>query len=158
MSTWVEHSFVGQYSNHSNASLLLHTRNDFGPAASGRFDFTLLFEDTVLSIIPSVLLLLLFPLRWWSLYRQPLKVAWSPIYENKLVWPSMLDLRNTLIGYRSFSPSMQSFNSRFSFCGLCHPPSVPEPPLRLQVYHSSRGWHYAHCPMPSICDPSDHRR
>lgn len=32
--------------------------DDFGPRLKGRLDFTLLFEQTVLSILPSTLLLL----------------------------------------------------------------------------------------------------
>lgn len=59
--------------------------NDFGPAASGRFDFTILFEDIFLSIGPSVLLLLAGPPRLWALYKQPLKVKKSALHESKLV-------------------------------------------------------------------------
>lgn len=46
--------------------------DEFGPIISRAchrgFDFTLLFEQSVLSIGPSALLLLLFPIRVWTLY------------------------------------------------------------------------------------------
>ena len=45
--------------------------NDFGPAVLGcrnGFDFTLLFEQTILSLVPSLLLLLLIPFRIYQLY------------------------------------------------------------------------------------------
>lgn len=49
--------------------------NTFGPHAKGcrgGFDFTLLFEETVLSIIPAVLFILIGSLRTlYSLKRQP---------------------------------------------------------------------------------------
>jgi hypothetical protein len=66
-------------------TLAQRENNDFGPAARGRFDFTILFEDVFLSIVPSVLLLLIGPPRLWALYQQPLKVKKSPLHESKLV-------------------------------------------------------------------------
>jgi len=68
-----------------NDSSRLHSRDGFGPAASERFDFTPLFEETILSIAPSAILLLLSPLRLWILRKQQLKVAKSFMYEQKLV-------------------------------------------------------------------------
>lgn len=49
------------------------------------FDFTILFEDTILSIVPSVLLLLALPFRIRALHGKPRKVTKSFLYENKLV-------------------------------------------------------------------------
>jgi hypothetical protein len=49
-----------------------------GPCAATRrdtFDFTLLFEQSVMSIGPNVLLLLIAPLRWIQLQSQPQKTA-----------------------------------------------------------------------------------
>jgi hypothetical protein len=62
----------------------LHT---FGPSINGHFDFTPLFEDSILSIIPSAFLLLVLPFRLWSLHKQPSKVKNSArvLYSNKLV-------------------------------------------------------------------------
>lgn len=48
----------------------------FGPFVSGcrgDGDFTLLFEDTVLSIVPSVCFILLSLLRLWTLYSKAAK-------------------------------------------------------------------------------------
>ncbi|KAJ5663871.1 hypothetical protein N7507_004602 [Penicillium longicatenatum] len=47
----------------------------FGPATSTGFDFTPLFEDVVLSLVPSALLLLTLPYRIISLYGQRQKVS-----------------------------------------------------------------------------------
>lgn len=70
--------------NHTTV-LARRGHNDFGPAAAGRFDFTILFEDVFLSIIPSAVLLLLGPWRIYGLSKQPLKVKSSPLHESKLV-------------------------------------------------------------------------
>lgn len=66
-------------------TLIQRQNNELGPAASGRFDFTILFEDVFLSIVPSVLLLLTGPPRLWALCKQPVKVKKSPLHESKLV-------------------------------------------------------------------------
>ncbi|CAK44606.1 P-loop containing nucleoside triphosphate hydrolase protein [Aspergillus niger ATCC 13496] len=47
----------------------------FGPVSSVGFDFTPLFEDTILSLLPSTLLLLILPYRLISLYGQQPKVS-----------------------------------------------------------------------------------
>lgn len=49
--------------------------NAFGPAAASAFDFTSLFEDAMLGILPSALLLSTLPCRILALQRQPPKVA-----------------------------------------------------------------------------------
>lgn len=62
----------------SNGSSLPATRaslESFGPATSMSFDFTPLFEDTILSLLPSALLLLILPYRIISLYGQRPKVS-----------------------------------------------------------------------------------
>ncbi|PMD29625.1 hypothetical protein L207DRAFT_615485 [Hyaloscypha variabilis F] len=62
--------------------------NTFGPHASncrGGFDFTLLFEDTILSILPISLVLLVAPSRLYYLLRRQTKVTWSPLLPLKLI-------------------------------------------------------------------------
>lgn len=63
--------------------------NSFGPfiKVPGRvtFDFTLLFEETILSILPSALLLFLIPPRILQLWRAPRKVTASYLQTVKLV-------------------------------------------------------------------------
>lgn len=52
--------------------------DSFGPHAGdcrGGFDFTLLFEEAILTILPLGLLLLVLPPRVWFLLRRPQKVA-----------------------------------------------------------------------------------
>ena len=71
--------------------------NTFGPFVDipGRdsFDFTLLFEETILSIIPSALLLLLIPLRIIRLWKSPRKVTGSYLQTAKIVnIPSCINL------------------------------------------------------------------
>lgn len=41
----------------------------FGPRFHHRFDFTLKFEHTILSILPSALLILALPVFFWTWYR-----------------------------------------------------------------------------------------
>lgn len=61
----------------------------FGPflEVPGRatFDFTLLFEETVLSIAPSAILLLLIPPRILCLWKTPRKVISSYLQTAKIV-------------------------------------------------------------------------
>jgi hypothetical protein len=68
----------------SNTSQI-YSVTSFGPTTSREFDFTPLFEDIFLSIVPSVLLLLAVPFRMLSLYRKPRKVQWSALHDHKLV-------------------------------------------------------------------------
>ena len=68
----------------SNSSSLPYG-NTFGPAEPGGFDFTTLFENTILSILPSSILLLFLPIRLLWLYSQPRKVSGSSLHGNKLV-------------------------------------------------------------------------
>lgn len=75
----------GSINMSSNASSLEYSVDTFGPTVPVAFDFTLLFEDTILSILPSALLLFVLPLRILSLRGKPRKVARSLLYENKLV-------------------------------------------------------------------------
>ena len=52
--------------------------DSFGPWAGdcrGGFDFTLFFEETILTILPLGLVLLIIPLRLWFLLKRPKKVV-----------------------------------------------------------------------------------
>lgn len=69
----------------SNHSVNGYSTASFGPTAPERFDFTPLFEDTLLSIVPSALLLLALPARLLFLRKQPRKVLRSALHSNKLV-------------------------------------------------------------------------
>lgn len=57
----------------------------FGPASDCRYDFTLLFEQCVLSAVPSAVLLLFGGPRIVYLYRQDNKTSPTPIKTIKLV-------------------------------------------------------------------------
>ena len=57
----------------------------FGPELPGHFDFSPLFEFSILSILPSALLLIALPFRLKSLYKQSRKVSRSLLHGNKLV-------------------------------------------------------------------------
>lgn len=60
----------------------------FGPFIDGcrqNFDFTLLFEQSILTIVPSIVLLILTPLRLLQLYRSNAKTLPNRIYTAKLV-------------------------------------------------------------------------
>lgn len=62
--------------------------DSFGPAISSNcrsFDFTLLFEQSVLSLLPSAIFLLVVPFRLWYLLRTNVKLLHSRLYLLKLV-------------------------------------------------------------------------
>ncbi len=72
----------------SNLSAAPNCDNSFGPAdydCNGRFDFTLLFEQSILAIVPSAVLFLAFPLRATQLAKQAPKVLQHPLSVLKLV-------------------------------------------------------------------------
>lgn len=75
-------------SNTTTASICLSADNAFGPqlkGCSGQFDFTLLFEQSILSILPSALLLLLSPLRILQLQYHDTKTRRNSWYMVKMV-------------------------------------------------------------------------
>lgn len=84
-STWIPHPRW-----YLNPIMALNTSQvysvtSFGPTTPKEFDFTPLFEDVFLSIVPSALLLLAVPFRMFSLYKNPRKVQWSALHDHKLV-------------------------------------------------------------------------
>jgi ATP-binding cassette subfamily C (CFTR/MRP) protein 1 len=71
--------------------------NTFGPWAGehcrGGFDFTLLFEEAILSVTPLVLILCVAPFRIFYLWRKQTKVSKSLLLPAKLVsqqWANMI--------------------------------------------------------------------
>ncbi|KAL2067058.1 hypothetical protein VTL71DRAFT_1482 [Oculimacula yallundae] len=70
----------------TNRSSFEHSLNSFGPTVPTEFDFTIVFENTILSIVPSTLLLLVLPFRIFALYGKSRKVSKSFLYENKLLF------------------------------------------------------------------------
>ena len=69
-------------------SLCERIDNTFGPYAGhcrGGFDFTLFFEETILSILPLVLFCFFVPFRTWYLIRKEFKVKRSLLLPFKLV-------------------------------------------------------------------------
>jgi ATP-binding cassette subfamily C (CFTR/MRP) protein 1 len=60
----------------------------FGPALQGHnvaFDFTLLFEKSILSILPSALFLIYAPLRVGRLWNEQNKAKWNRLVMGKQV-------------------------------------------------------------------------
>ncbi|KAF4779309.1 hypothetical protein HER10_EVM0002693 [Colletotrichum scovillei] len=57
----------------------------FGPQVRGYFDFTILFEQSILSILPSALFILLVPVRISSLLRNGIRVR-----SGRLLWLKLL--------------------------------------------------------------------
>lgn len=73
----------------------------FGPvvneACREHFDFTLMFEQTILSIGPSSILLLLVPLGLYSLYCSDIKILpRHSLFLSKAVMPPSAFLQRTL--------------------------------------------------------------
>ena len=64
--------------------------NTFGPWAGrdcrGGFDFTLLFEETILSITPLSILICIAPFRIFYLWKKRTKVSKSLLQVAKFVW------------------------------------------------------------------------
>ena len=74
--------------------------NSFGPyagACRGGFDFTLLFEETILFILPLVSFLLIAPFRLSYLARKQVKVVPSLLLYVKLVCRAKTPVRPTTV-------------------------------------------------------------
>ena len=136
-----------------------HTVNDystvsFGPTEQKSFDFTPLFEDTLLSIVPSALLLFIIPARLFFLRKQARKVLRSALHSNKLVRLEQIYSKINLLTRKAFScrvrlhansPSYSSHhksvsaNSRHNCSFGSHsvgcPGAVPALPLRAHPVH-----------------------
>lgn len=77
-----------------NLSSCAQIDDTFGPYAlhcRGNFDFTLLFEESILTILPLSLLLVFVPFRLLYLFRKQKKVNDGPLVHLKLVG-SLLEL------------------------------------------------------------------
>lgn len=105
--------------------------NTFGPflniTGKETFDFTLLFEETILSIGPSALLLLLIPPRILRLWKTPRKVTGSYLQTTKIVRLSPQSRNNT----NYIRPSLRSSLSSKSSMSLKFPNPRFEPVHRL---------------------------
>lgn len=72
----------------SSSACSITVENSFGPQVDGclgGFDFTLLFEETILSILPTALVLLFLPVRIVHLFRSDRKVYEGLLHNLKLV-------------------------------------------------------------------------
>jgi hypothetical protein len=88
----------------------------FDPYQGAFFDFTLLFEETILSIAPSVLLLLAVPLRILWLLRQSRKVKLGPLRSTKIVSLKFLQIKSSDQKVTSGAPgtAFSPFHSQYS--------------------------------------------
>jgi ATP-binding cassette, subfamily C (CFTR/MRP), member 1 len=73
-----------------NSSSDILAESSIGPAAPNRFDFTLVFESIVLSIVPSTLFFIIAPQRLFWLIKQPRKVTRGSRSVLKVVGTSSL--------------------------------------------------------------------
>jgi len=71
--------------NASAHPVFVHADMSFHVAEESRFEFTLLFEQSFLSVLLSAILLLCTPLRLHSLYRATHKTLFSPAETVKVV-------------------------------------------------------------------------
>ncbi|CZR69716.1 related to multidrug resistance protein [Phialocephala subalpina] len=68
-------------------SCLAGSDNSFGPAVAHecrQFDFTLCFEQIFLSLVPSLLFILLSPIRLATVFRRNIKIVSSPLHGSKI--------------------------------------------------------------------------
>lgn len=86
---------------------LLEADNAIGPVVShcrGGFDFTLLFEQAILSLVPSALVLAAAFYRLLVFYRRPTKIVTTPC----VLWVTAKQVNPTVIGRLSSTSANQS--------------------------------------------------
>lgn len=88
--------------------------NYFGPQVNGYFDFTVLFEQSILSILPTALIILLAPVRITWLLRNDIRVR-----AGKLLWLKLV-MSNSMAKQVSYNELIREGRN---FC-------VPMPPDR----------------------------
>lgn len=72
----------------SSQACLPGSDSKFGPAVAHecrQFDFTLYFEQIFLSLVPSLFLILLFPIRVVAIFRRDVKTLSTPFHGAKIV-------------------------------------------------------------------------
>lgn len=109
----------------------------FGPWAGRRrrgFDFTLLFEESILALPVSCLLILSIPVRMLQLASEKRKVIYSPLQFQKLVRSSNLDQQRLQL----MNPERCCHFRSFQYCTPC---AVGHPAL---FCHSSYADFYIH--------------
>jgi ATP-binding cassette subfamily C (CFTR/MRP) protein 1 len=89
---------VFDYHHHNELIIPLHLDADdrFGPTVVGcrdDFDFTLMFEQSILSLIPSVVLLIVSVARITQLYRCRIKTVTTPLRFCKPVSAVCYDIK-----------------------------------------------------------------
>ncbi|KFY05556.1 hypothetical protein V492_08453 [Pseudogymnoascus sp. VKM F-4246] len=108
--------------------------NSFGPffelPGSATFDFTLLFEETILSIVPSAALLLLIPPRIIQLWKAPHKVISSYLLTTKIVILAIFSIlqvvnvievsRSSLQTRASLAAALLALVATFGLCVLSY--------------------------------------
>lgn len=112
--------------------------NSFGPHLASLFDFTLTFEQTILTLLPGGIFLLALPLRLRALLRLQKCVASRQLLATKMVGNVLNDLHNILFTYpclRSSAPVSQLFSLLASSCGVYRQQTKQTPLLLVPSYH-----------------------
>ena len=141
----------------------------FGPYAQGcrgGFDITLLFQDSILSILPLGLLLIVIPFRISYLFRRKIKVDPSSWLALKLVSNSTqrcisprAHVHNTDLKpyrYRSCTQFLERYSLLSLHCGQSLRPPRPRRRLRMLSLPQSVLLHWQFFPSWSTSDPFDH--
>ncbi|KAJ5107721.1 hypothetical protein N7456_004396 [Penicillium angulare] len=122
----------GRVSSNNSSNLQHVNLASFGPGANTGFDFTPLFEDSILSLLPSALLIICLPYRIIALHRQRSKVsAGGLLYESKLAILGVFTainlallvlhiLSSSLRTKLTIATSALSFISSLGLCLLSH--------------------------------------
>ncbi|KAF4634221.1 hypothetical protein G7Y89_g3892 [Cudoniella acicularis] len=92
----------------SNFTSFESHQDSFSPIAQGHFDFTPIFENSILSILPSAILLLIIPFRLGSLFKKSPKVSRSLLRWNKLqaLLVVFTILQGTILGLYAAEPTI----------------------------------------------------
>jgi len=89
------------------AKCSIEAEQQFGPSADcyGGFDFTLFFEETILTITPTAIVLLLLPFFIYGLWKHKAKVSQTWHHGAKLVGTT------SILVCTVYTPNNQMFNS-----------------------------------------------
>lgn len=130
----IHDNYLNMGSNNTTTTTNLCGDDHFGPIVyptchNTTFDFTLLFSQTILSILPSSAFILFSIYRAYHLYHQSIKVVKSPIHPTKLLVTTVYSCLQLAIlilwsQYSHFTPVTETGSMDSSWTGLSISTSV----------------------------------
>lgn len=115
---------------------MARTDNDFGPSLPGFFDFTILFEQSILSLLPASIFILVAPLRTWTLVRRDTIVRSRNLFLAKQV--RTVESRQVITDVKRWFPTKHALGHHRR---LFLPSTCPRRPVVVAIHTQNKDVH-----------------